>query len=572
MANKLPESIRKHLAKKEADLNRDDPEEMQDYLEYRKFIEDAGYDISGPGVVENTGSFLEDKVIPALGKADKVLGAEQAYITGPMLEKTLKGMTGKDTVTQEEKDARLLSSGFSKPEVVYPSAALQMERAGIPEGIRLSDIPSIPTPFGINIPVGKFFENPSKPSEDTWRPNVGGLADISSRGTIGAGIDYGGSILTGAARGLLRGSLKGAKALSALSAANKAARGESTILPKIAQAAAAAGEFAAAPVSKGLDVASDVAYKWGNSPLSMAGFKLGKDDVVDTLYRRGIRGGEQARYNQIRKAQKDVWDELGPLRNLAEKRGAKVSTLDELANFEDWLRTNKVGRGLSSDDADEIMQSLVSKELGKETAGLTETGERVSRLYKGMPGGAAVWDRLSQSKAAKGVEAEVSKKLSNQLRDAELRQAEQFLSPEDYGKYKKSLLDYGNLRSAENKAFKQAERAANKEGVSLFDIARVSAIPALAGAAGYSQGGTEGALIAAGVLGLGNRLTSGGRGSTMGGYLGKKITEAGGGALSGATLDALASSTLNRKLKEAYPTEKRKELKKGKNYPYGEEE
>lgn len=208
-------------------------------------------------------------------------GAKDADIlrgntTAPILGLGLEAATGKKVFTKKDWDN---AADFSNNEK-FPSTNEMFQRAGVPEGAKLSDyVPGYAEPSKIN---------------PWWQPEKGGMVDPTIRGTVGAFMDtaidpmtwlsFGGSaLLKKAAQEELVSKTLGAKPLSMVDGA-LANFGK-------AQQSIPGGSLVQSIATAPQKIAGWVGDRFYNTPISSItdqATKMGKENVADTLYKQGV--------------------------------------------------------------------------------------------------------------------------------------------------------------------------------------------------------------------------------------------------------------------------------------------
>ncbi len=243
-------------------------------------------------------------VTGSIGAGAKALDVGRGALTAPALAALLGGVTGKDVYRAKEHLQAINPTNLT----TYPSASEIYERAGVPEGAKLSDYLSMYKPKG----------------EASWyQPEKGGPLDFTLRGAGGLGTDVAIDPLTYMTFGAEPGIKTGLKVIG-----EKLAQGEAkglgmTELKQGLQNLLQKPSEATAGLGKRL-------YRGGILPAEFEGAKYGKSDVGDTFYRMGIKTpfglGEKAQ-----KATQGLLEERGNLFKTAAEKGGQVDIDKALA-------------------------------------------------------------------------------------------------------------------------------------------------------------------------------------------------------------------------------------------------
>lgn len=236
---------------------------------------------------------LMDTAIGTIGAGAKVLDIPRGVVGGPALASALEMLTGKNVRHRGSEDWDPLNPTNLK---MYPSSAELYERAGVPEGAKMSDY------------VGGYGE----PEKSPWyQPEKGGMLDFTLRGAGGFGTDVAIDPLTYVSFGAAsagKTALKESAAKLALNAAKPKpsmlmrmgsgmARPAEILGERLAPAINAlketrAGRAAVSAATAPSRAVKNVGERMYNSvllPVEHEGAKFGKKEVAETIYNAGIK-------------------------------------------------------------------------------------------------------------------------------------------------------------------------------------------------------------------------------------------------------------------------------------------
>lgn len=242
-----------------------------------------------PATAEEAATDSPGVFMGTLGAGAKGLDTLRGSLTAPALAATLEALTGKDVYRGAEHLDAVNPSNLS----TFPSSSELFERAGVPEGAKLSDF------------VGGFAE---PGGEGPWyQPEKGGMLDFTVRGAGGFGTDIAIDPLTYLSMGgaaLAKQGLKSSASRAALAGANRAgpasrlmSRAVDTVTNPLAEgvkalrstrAGSALADMATVP-SRAVGTVGKRVYGSTLLPVEHEGVKFAKEGVADTLYNAGIK-------------------------------------------------------------------------------------------------------------------------------------------------------------------------------------------------------------------------------------------------------------------------------------------
>ena len=221
----------------------------------------------------------------------KALDILRGTTTGPALGSVLEKITGKPVYSGQDVANAVNPTNLQK----FPSASEMYERAGVPEGAKVSDYLSM-------------YADPNK-AHPWYQPEKDGLLDWTLRGTGGTATDIAidpVTWLTMGAGGAAKKALASDATAQALEAAAKGASPGAKLLEMVSSSAPKGIEMG--PVEKAGQAlvqtpvvgtaatpATSLLKKWGKGlydsflqPVENQGLKSGKKDVGDVLYKAGV--------------------------------------------------------------------------------------------------------------------------------------------------------------------------------------------------------------------------------------------------------------------------------------------
>lgn len=289
------------------------------------------------GVTDGPTPAAEDKFdavgtgMGAVGAAAKVLDIPRGLLTGPALGTLIEKATGKKVFEGKDWANSVNPTNLS----TFPSTAEMAERAGVPEGAKLSDI------------MGGYAD----PEQDNpwYQPEKGGMLDFTLRGAGGLATDIAIDPLTYLSLGGSAAAKKGLQ-VGAKEGAEAAGKG---ILSKI-------GEGTKQVLKAPSEGVSKIGKKMYNSVLQAVeheGEKFGKSDVGETLYNAkiktpyGLRDKAAKATDQLMSKRNAILDEAG-------EAGAKV----DMSNAMEGARAEiQKLRDIKDTDAAKLADELEAK-------------------------------------------------------------------------------------------------------------------------------------------------------------------------------------------------------------------
>lgn len=285
------------------------------------------------GPAQSVSKTAKDYALGGLGAVGKLASALYGTTTGPALGLALEKATGKKMFTGEDIKNAINPTNLKS----FPSVAEMAEKAGVPEGGKLSDVVS-----GYKAPgAGAWYE-----------PERGGLLDPTIRGTgatvVQAAIDpltylTGGAsaaaketaatasakVLQNAARAaeslptkVLKAPLRGASAVAQM--AVLPAKGVARAVESIPYA----GPYAAKalnPVGEGLSAVGKKLYGTPLQPVEFQGDKFNKTGMENDFYQAGIKSPMNLNRQVQEKVMRPLGRAKGAIEDAADSAGGRLN-------------------------------------------------------------------------------------------------------------------------------------------------------------------------------------------------------------------------------------------------------
>jgi hypothetical protein len=251
-------------------------------------------------IIEKTKQYGSGGLSYAAKLADMLRGG----ITAPILGKGIEAATGKKVFNGKDWVNAINPTTMEK----FPTSNEMMERAGVPEGSKLSDV------------VGGYAE-PS-PQNPWFQPEKGGMLDPTIRGTGGTAIDIAIDPLTYLTSGAAAAGKKGIEA-----GAVARAMAKNPVAMEAPAKAGLIGRIGMAP-QKAIGYIGNKFYNTPIDPILAEGTKKGKKEIEETLFRAGLKNP-----TKTQEVAEQAMQKLGEARNniakQAEEKGAVVK-LEEM--------------------------------------------------------------------------------------------------------------------------------------------------------------------------------------------------------------------------------------------------
>lgn len=358
----------------------------------------------------------------------KILDYARGVTGGPALAFGLEKLTGKDVFKKDE----LKNSAKWNNLDTYPSSAELMERAGVPQGAKISD-------YTDKIPKD-------------------GLLDITLRGAGGFGVDAATDPLTY----LSFGANSVGKGLAKEGAEKLAKGGMQRLLemPAVKQATA----MATAP-SRAMSNMGKKFFSWGITPIEQAGEKFGKEAVADTMYKHGIKGTARTIERKIGETTTKLKSARDEILDAADKAGAQVNRNKAFNDFNQTLEKMVDERRLSREEADKIFDQTVGNYMKGDMPGTKLATQWKTDVNKSLPKRA--WDVTQNPNIGQALDKSVSKG----LKEAVEKTVGKFSSPQAQAELIKKNRELGELLSVRSAAAQMADVAERRYAFTPWDIA-----------------------------------------------------------------------------------------------------
>lgn len=366
--------------------------------------------------------------VGALSGAGK---AEDSLMGAGTLVRPLAAMAGEAATGKKLFDMGELGDAYNPTNLKrFPDSDTLMARAGVPKGAKFSDIAQstvAPAPLRA---AAKMYAEPG--SDHPWyQPEKGGMLDPTLRGAGGLAAD----IATDPATWISLGIPSVGKKAALEYAARLAAKPEMPLLEKVASAAKTAvnnpadaywnmAQGVSQLPSKAVAKAGKTIYNSGMSAIDLAGEKLGKSDIGETLYQNGIHGGDRSIQEQANDLSDKIAGPNGTRTKLladADNAGAQVDLGKALTPYVEMLdQAVKDGR-LTAKEAQDHFEEFAGRFQGVETPNATvgtkikgDSAERVGNLAYDPSKKNTLEQSLGQ-KATHGIKSEVENSVDDAL-------------------------------------------------------------------------------------------------------------------------------------------------------------